>query len=391
MGENIDIRELRKRKRKEKRNKIINAMIFTILLVSIVGLSVLSYIRTRDIDVLEKCKFLEKYVMHIFEKEEKIYFEMEFDLPNKPKVRVYNKNIANCTRKSIDIYDRNGKLQSSTNVDYEMLRVSSNGNYFVVAEAGGNKVILFEGSKKKREIDVGGSIINIDVNKNGYVTVVRKGENVLSEVSVYNPEGKECFVKGKAKNYVVFAKLAKNDRDLIINCLDTTGTKLNSVFEFTDIMGKNVGTMVSHEDMIFADAKFVKDENVVALTNEEIVYYNASHSEEWRKKFDTKIYGVDICNGKYIVVGIADDTKTKVSVFNTKGKVKSTINVDGVVKNISSFDNAIAINLGREVLLYNAKGKYQRKISSKIEVDKIDFIDKDTLVLVTRNGLVVKN
>lgn len=396
---NIDIRDIIKKKKRERQTKVVNVVIFIILLVSIVALSVVSYLRTFDAGALGKLKFFEKYIVNLFAKEEKVCFEMTFDLSNKPKVSVYDKNIAQCTIESVDIYDGNGKLQSSNKVDFVSPLVSHSGEYMAIANAGGNKALLFEGSNKKCEISTVGSIINIHVNCNGYVTVVHKGENVRSEVSVYDVNGKECFDKGKAQNYVVFAKLAKNNKNLLLNCIDTSATKLTSIFEFVDIRGKNVDTMVSYEDKLFLDAKFIKDDSIVALTNDEIIYYNSDCTKAWQKKFNTKIYCFDICDNKYIVVGVASDklqdgisdNKTNVKVFSTKGREVCNINVNNIVKNVSSCDNVIAVNLGREVLLYNSRGKLIKKIASKVEVEKVEFITKDVVVLVANNGLVVKN
>ena len=398
-GKNIDIRDLIKKKKRERRSKVINVVIFIILLTSIIALSIVSYLLTCDMDSLGKYEFFKKYIVNFLKKEEKICFEMSFDLSKKPKVSVYNKNIAQCTIESVDIYDRSGKLQSSNKLDFASPLVSHSNNYLAIANAGGNKVILFEGSNKKNEIHTLGSIINVHVNCNGYVTVVHKGENVLSEVSVYDVDGKECFVKGKAQNYIVFAKLAPNNKDLILNCIDTSATKITSIFEFIDIRGRSAQTMVSYEDVLFLDAKFIKDNSIAALTNGEVIYYNSDYLEVWRKKFNTKIYCFDVCDNKYIAVGVASDklhdgisdNKTDIMIYNIKGKEVCKINVGNIVKNISSSDNVIAVNLGREVLLYNTKGKLIKKIASCVEVEKVEFITKDTVVLVTKNGLVVKN
>lgn len=397
-GKNIDIRDLIEEKKRKRRSTTINVVIFMILFISIIVLSVVSYLRTCNIDVLDKCKFLEKYALGFLSKENRTY-KMNFVLSQKPKVCAYNKNIAMCTIESVDIYDMDGRLKDSNKINLPSPLISYSGKYLVVANAGGNNVMLFENSNKKYVISTLGSIVNVHVNCNGYVTVVTKGENVTSEVRVYDDTGKECFVKGKAQNYVVFAKLAKNNKDLVLNCVDTSATKLTAIFEFIDIRGKKVETMVSCEDTLFVDAFFIKDDNLVALTNDEVMYYNVRHTKVWHKKFDTKIYCCDVCDNRYVWVCSASDKlqdgiscdKTDVKIFNAKGKEVSTIKVDNIVKNMSWSDNVVALNLGKEVLLYNTKGKFIKKMTSKVEIDKVEFLASEIVVLVTKNGLIVKN
>ena len=365
----------------------------------IIALSLATYVKTKNIDVFKRCKFVEKHISDVFKKkEEKIYFELNFDLSDKPKVTTYKGNVVMCSKESLKIYNSNGELKNSIDVDFKTPIVKSKGNYLVVANMDGREVIFFDGLKKKWERKQSGNIINIDINKNGYVAVVHKGENILSEVTVYNKNGEECLVKGKASNYIVDAKLANNNREIVINCIDTSGIRLNSIFEFIDIDGKNVQTVVSHEDKLFLDAKFAKD-NFVALTGDEVICYDCEHNETWRKKLNNKIYCFNVCDDKYIVLDMATNKandslyrdNTNVKILNIKGNEVNTINVDNIVKNISVYDDIIALNLGKEIKLYTGKGRYIKSITSKIEVDKIDFINKGTVVLLTKNNLIIKN
>ena len=399
MGEKINFKEIKEKKRKEEKSNIINAIIFAILFVMIVALSIATYIKTKNIDIFKECKFLEKYICESLKKDdEKIYFELNFDLSDKPKVTVYKGIIAMCSKESLKIYNSNGELKTNIDINYKTPIVKSSGNYLVVANMDGREVMFFEGFKKKWEKNQDGNIINIDLNKNGYVVVVHKGQNILSEATVYNRNGEECLVKGKASNYIIDAKLSNNNKEVVLNCIDTSGIKLNSIFEFIDINGKSTQTVVSHEDKLFLDTKFAKD-YFVALTGEEVICYGLSNEELWRKNLNNKVYCFNVCDDKYIVIDmesgqIKDNLyrdSTQVKILNIKGNDVNTIKVDNIVKNIAVYDDIIALNLGKEIALYTSKGRYLKTVTSKIEVDKVEFINKGTIVLLTKNNLIVKN
>ena len=400
MGEKIELKDIKKKKKRETKSSFINVVIFVILFVSIIGLCLASYTRTKNVDILKQYKFLEKYIVNVFDqKQEKLHLELDFDFSKKPKVVVYRGNIAQCQKEQLKIYDSNGKLQNSMYINFKSPLLKANGNYLVIADIKGNKVVEFEGTKKKWEKIKEGNIINVDVNKNGFVTVVNKGSNVLSEATVYDKDGKECITFGKAQNYIINAKVSNNNKKVVLNCLDTKGVKLNSIFEFIDIKGKSVKTMVSHEDTVFLDMKFIKDDNLVALTGDEIIYYNSENQETWRKELNKKVYCFNVCDNKYIVVGMASDKikdslfsdKTEVKILNAKGQEVNTIKVDNIVKNISVYDDVIALNLGKEVMFYTSRGRYIKKMTSKLEVDKVEFINKSTVGLVTKSKIIIKN
>ncbi len=401
MGKKIKLKDIKKKKQKENKIKIINTVIFVLLLSSVIFLSLISYVKTKNINILKEYKFLEKYIVNLFEKDEdKIYLELNFDLSQKPKISVYNGNIAQCSKDVLKIYNRYGKLQNSFNVNFTSTPIlSSEGRYLVVSSIDGNRFLLFDGVNKKWERKLEGNIINISVNKNGFVTVVHKAEDILSKVVVYNSKGEEYFVKGKAQNYIVSAKMAKDDRQLILNCMDASGVRLNSIFEFIDVKGKSVQTVSSYEDKIFMDGKFIKDNNFVTLTDKEIMYYNSNHNILWEKSLNRKVYCFDVCDDRYIVLGMASDKiqdglfsdKTELKIFNTKGNEVKTLKIDNIIKGISVYGDVIALNLGKEIALYTCKGKHIKSLTSKLEVEKAELVNKSTVVLLTKNGLIVKN
>ena len=49
----------------------------------------------------------------------------------------------------------------------------------------------------------------------------------------------------------------------------------------------------------------------------------------------------------------------------------------------------MAVNLGREILFYTCKGRYIKNMVSKIEAEKVEFIDKNTVAILTKNSLVI--
>lgn len=401
MGEKIEIKDIKKMRKKKNKTKIINVVIFIVLLLSIIVLSMISYVKTCNIDLLKEYKFLEKYVVSLFAKDEdKIYLELNFDLSKKPKISVYNGNIAQCSKEELKIYNSYGKLQSNFNINFTSTPIlSSEGRYLVVSSLEGNKILLFEGANKKWEKQLEGNVINISVNRNGFVTVVHKADDILSKVVVYDQNGNEYFFRGKSQSYIVSAKLAKDDRQLVINAIDVSGVKLNSIFEFMDIRGKNIKAVSSYEDKIFIDGKFIKDDNFVALTNNEIIYYNSNHEVVWDKNINSKIYCFNVCDNKYVVIGVASDKlqeglfgdKTELQIFDTKGHEIKNLKIDNIIKGVSVYDDVIAVNLGKEVVLYSCKGKRIKNITSKLEVEKVELINKSTVALLTKNSLVVKN
>ena len=70
---------------------------------------------------------------------------------------------------------------------------NSNNRYLAIAEEKGQKIYLIENKEIKWEQSIEGNISQINVNKNGYVSVILSGTSYKSIIVTFSPEGKELF------------------------------------------------------------------------------------------------------------------------------------------------------------------------------------------------------
>ncbi len=182
-------------------------------------------------------EFRNKIDMKILKKEitENSANMIEINSDSNPHVDSFDKYIVVLSKNVLNFYNQEATNVAQIDVNITIPYMASNGKYLTIAENGGEKVYLISDLGVKWEKDISGEIYRVNVNKNGYVSVLFKNTTHTSIIALYDTNGKELFKYYFKETHAICAEVSENDKYLAIGKIDYSGTVVKSIVELISI------------------------------------------------------------------------------------------------------------------------------------------------------------
>lgn len=403
-----------------KRNKS-NILTFLLLIVLILAIAFFAYLKSQDMDFRDmdmKSVNLKAFIENKFfpdkqEQKDGQAVELKFDPKENISFGVYKDTIIKCTGSSITGLNKKGDWLWDIKASLSNPLIRVKGNQMLIADLGGKEVYIVEGRNVKWSKRLENAIINADIGENGYVSIVHEEKRCTAAVTVFNPQGMERFTRGIGEKSVLSANVSPSRKQVIINCIDTSGVTADLNLVFVDM---NTGEPFAHipaKNTIFPFVWYLKDDSVIAVSENTILCSNSEHTAKqgtddktsekyikWKKEYENKrILSAQILLEKYAIAAICDENrsglfeanKSEIVIFNGKGQENSILTVEGEVRSIKTYEDIIAVNTGREVHFVSSKGNFLGKVSSKIDIAELHFFNKQEVLLVSKGSITVRS
>lgn len=368
----IDINEYRENLTTKK--KIIMTIILVIIIAIIVAICV----------YIKNTQFREWADTYIFRKniENADVISIEIDSSNNPNIYAYDKYITVLEKNTLSMYNSSGNKTDNIEINISNPIYASDSKYLCIAENKGNTLYLISGGNIVWQTSVDGTIEKINVNKNGYVSVIEKGNSYKNIIIMYNSEGKELFKTYLSSSIAIATDISGNNEHLAIAEVDTSGAIIQSNIKIISVeKAKNDPTnsveysIKGNAESLITNIKYQDKEKLICI------YDNSIHSIENGQdseivKFENKTLMAEIKNKNNVVYAIEKssgifNTKTNIMIKNIQNNNEITYEVDSTVKSLQVYDNNIVINIGSEAEFINTFGWLQKKYKSSQEIFNI--------------------
>lgn len=254
------------------------------------------------------------------------------------------------------------------------------GKYLIIAEQSGSKIYLISGTSILWQKDVEGKISRVNVNKNGYVSVIITNTTYKSVVVSYNQTGKELFKIFLSHTYAICSDISNNNKYLAIGEVDYSGTIIKSNVRIYSIsLAQNdprkaeINKYESASGEIVSNIKYQDKDYAICMFNKYIQKVGTDDNDRVLE-FDNNSLFVDI-NLKDAVAVVKKQSsglfsyEYEISIKSTTGAGESLYILDSSVpKEILISGNIIGIDVGTEVRIVNSKGILLKKYKSKQEI-----------------------
>lgn len=365
-------------KKKLNKSKIIKLIIFVLVIAAIATLTIL-YRNNENVR-----NFLDKY---IFRKEVQSANLVKIDLETNKSAGVYayEKYILVLEQNSLDFYNRFGNKDGNLDIQISTPLFASKGNYLCVAEKNGQKLYCIQNKNIVWQKDIEGEIKGININKNGYVSVIVSGTSYKSIIEIYDNNGKELFKRGLSTTTVIDTDISADNKYLAIAETNFSGVLIQSTIEIVSMenAAKKPDDAIVYKydadsDNLVTNIEYQKD-NLVCMYDKYI--------DIIKNKNVTKVF--DYTSEDVLFAGINLNSKIIKALRKSKGflgkefqmKIIDTNNPSNEIvyeieqnpKGIYVSDNIICINLGTEVLFVNSTGWLMKRYKSSQEVQNIVF------------------
>ena len=281
-------------------------------------------------------------------------------------IYAFNRYIGILNQTRFTIYGNTGNEETSLDIQISNPIFNSANRFLAIAENGGQKFYLITDKSISWEEEVDGNISQIYVNKNGYVAVVISGTSYKTVVKMYTPEGKEMFTTFLAstratmiQSYIRIMSIEKAEKDPT-NAKEKTYTSEAGRL-ITNVKYQNRNKLVCmYTDML---TEIENDqENVLVDSKDKKIIFQSVELENNASYVEEKSSGLFTADSIVSIVNI-----------DTKETKQYTVNY--VAKEIYTYGNIIALNLGTEIEFINTGGWLVKRYIANQEITSVVVSD----------------
>lgn len=368
-----------KEKKVNKKKIVILTIIIVFIVIAIITIGLYS---TND-------KAREWIDKNIFRKEVLQDKVATIDLKENQDSNIYafNKYIGILNKTKFSIYNSTGSQEKTLDLQISNPIWGSANRFLAIAENKGKKVYLISDKDIAWEAEVEGNISQVHVNKNGYVAVVIVDTSYKTVIKTYNPQGKELFNTYLSSTRAVDVSISNDNKYLAIAEVDTSGTMIQSSIKVisidkasTDPTNSLENTYKGEENKLITNIKYQNKNKLVCMYTDSI--HQIENGED--------ITLIDNQNKKVIfqsvnLVNRACSIEEKSSGLFTADSLVNIVNIENheikqytassVTKELYTYENIIAINLGTEVEFISTDGWLVKRYVANQEITNIVVSD----------------
>lgn len=352
---------------------IVTAIIAVIIILMIILYSTVTPVR----------KFFDKYIFRKIVSEEKLV-SIQLDYDSNVNIIGYNKYICVLAENKLKQYQASGNLANEIKLEISNPIYNVNNRYLVIAEKGSSKFYLVADNKIAWKKEVDGNISKVDVNRNGYVTIILTGTTYKSVIVTYDSKGNELFKTYISKSLALDATISSDNQSMAFAEIDTSGTQIQTTIKIISIEKAKANddyityTYLAPSNSLITNIEYQNKNKLVCIYDDSIHVIENNQDQEIMKlqEDDKKINQADIRLTNYIYRTVEKSTglfqaDTAIEMMNLESKKETVYTVEGVVKNIYCYDNILAVSLGQEVEIFNTSGWLIKKYTSSQDVQGI--------------------
>lgn len=360
-------------KEKKKKLLIIISIIIAILIVIIFSF----YIGNKEFRT-----FLDRYVLG---KEITENNAVTIDISDQENVSVYafDKYITILNKNKLTLYTNTAKKEYEIEINISEAIYASNNRFLMVAQKNGQTLYqILEGNVMwQKELE--GDIQKVDVNKNGYVSVITAGKLHKTIIVTFSPQGKELFKTYLSNTTCIDTSISNDNKNLAIAEINTTGTLIESSIKIisiekaqTDPMNSVIEIYQSQSGQLIKNIEYQDKNYLICMYDNEIKRIYKEQNETIVSFPENKITFANIKLNNYIIYTTEKSNNTQVTLTNVVTQKENIYITGGATKSIRTHENHIALNLGSEIHFITTNGWLTKKYTSKKEVKDIILGEK---------------
>ena len=306
---------------------------------------------------------------------------------DKSNIYAYSNKIAVLKDNILSLYTASGRQEGQLEVQISTPITYSNGRYFMIAQQDSSKAYLIRDNEIVWEKDLEGNISRVSVNSAGYSSIILTGTAYKTVIVVFDNQGNELF-KYMSSTITVDSAISEDNQYLSFAEVNISGTFVQSNIKTLSIEKAktspneaNVFTYNADSNSLILNIKYQNNNKLVCMYDDSV---HVIKNNEDTKVADINssgmtFYSIELNNH---LVGTVEstsgllDTQTSVQIINMDNQNQSTYNFNGVTKELYSYGNKIALNLGSEVHFIETNGWLIKKYTSSQEIRKIVITDE---------------
>lgn len=377
-------------KRLNKR-KVMITMVIIVLITIVVIISAIYITNTNFRNLMDQ------YIFRKSVTENNLQY-IDINSESNTYIYAYDKYLVTLEKNILTHYNSSAKKESEIKIEISEPIYASDGKYLMIAEKNKQRIYLINNNGIIWQKDIEGTISKINVNKNGYTSVIISGTTYKSVIAVYDRDGKELFKTYLSSTIAMDSSISEDNKYLSFSEINTSGTLIQSSIKTISIdkaketpSDSIIYTYDAEQNDLIVNMKYHDKNKLVCIYNNG-VHVNNNNKDEMLISLNEKdkkvaFSDIELANYAYRVIekstGLFKANST-IELYNTTTKKQNIYTFDGVAKKIYSYSNIIAIDLGSEVHFIGTNGWLIKKYSSTQEI-------KDIVIAENLAGIIYRD
>ena len=365
--------------------KIVMIIIIGIIAVAVIGIFSL-YIAEEDFRKWVDISILRKDVTS----ENVATIDLNVDKNN--QIYCYNKYICILNEKNLKLYNQTGENITDISVDINTAIFSSNDKYLAIAEKNGQEFCAITDKTYSWRQKVDGEILQVNINKNGYVALITTDTTYKSIITVYDQDGKQVMRNFLGSSRVTDITISNDNKFVAYAELDTSGTLIKSSVKIISIekaQAKSEDFIVYEKEAdiskMIIKVQYQEKNNLICVYDDSInIIKDYKESEMLKNTDEITFVSGNLNNGiAYIKEkrnGIFDYSST-LEIINSSNNQEYTYSFDEIAKEMYTYGNIIGVNIGTEIYFVNTNGMLIKKYTSNQEITNVVMSNNLTIVI----------
>ena len=365
--------------------KIVMIIIIGIIAVAVIGIFSL-YIAEEDFRKWVDISILRKDVTS----ENVATIDLNVDKNN--QIYCYNKYICILNEKNLKLYNQTGENITDISIDINTAIFSSNDKYLAIAEKNGQEFCVITDKTYSWRQKVDGEILQVNINKNGYVALITTDTTYKSIITVYDQDGKQVMRNFLGSSRVTDITISNDNKFVAYAELDTSGTLIKSSVKIISIekaQAKSEDFIVYEKEAdiskMIIKVQYQEKNNLICVYDDSInIIKDYKESEMLKNTDEITFVSGNLNNGiAYIKEkrnGIFDYSST-LEIINSSNNQEYTYSFDEIAKEMYTYGNIIGVNIGTEIYFVNTNGMLIKKYTSNQEITNVVMSNNLTIVI----------
>ncbi len=376
MNKIIEFKNSEKKINKKKIAIVITLAILLIALIVIIAV----YANNKEFR-----DFMDKYILR-----KDVYSEnvptIDLNSDANTNVIAFDNNICVLSENTLKKYNSSGKQTGEIKLQINNPVYSTSGKYLAIGEKNSQKAYLISGENIVWEKEVEGNISKINVNENGYVSIIVTGTTYKSVIITLDEKGNELFKNFLANTTAIDTSISKDNKYMAYAEINTGGTSVKSNVKIISIDNARteneepvVYTYEAGDNNLIINIKYQDKDRLVCMFDSSIylIYDNKAEEILKLKEDNKKIIFGDIELSNYAIrlqeesAGLFSSGNTVLDIKNVLTGKTNNSTIEGIVRDLYCYNDIVAINLGTEVDFLNTTGWLVKRYNSSQEVRNI--------------------
>lgn len=298
-------------------------------------------------------------------------------------VYAYDKYITVLNKNILYTYNSSGNVVSENDVNISSPIFSSNNRFLAIAEENNNSIYLISGSNIIWQGNIDGKVSKINVNNNGYISVIVTGTSYKSIIISFDPKGNELFKTYLSNTVAIDTDISNDNKYLSIAEVDYSGSIVKSMIKTisiekakSDPTNSVIYTFTNDDNSLITAINYQNKNLLSCMYSDSIHVLNINDQNDSKLVTLDKQYNFADINLKNNAVYTESkssgfSSNTNINIYNIQNNNTSIYTLSGSIKSISSYNEKTSINIGSEIHFIGLNGWLLKKYNSSNEINSI--------------------